>query len=296
MRSTTESCYSRRGDKISPSPEASVVPEARRTSHLAAKARNFQVAALREPASDPRISVVIPACAAGESITGALDRLFESVTLSCEVLVVADSALDPTLGIAMEYADRESRVGCVVNEYSAGIANAIRSGMEAARADVIVVTMPDGRDDPRQIDDLARLVERGCAVASASRFMHGGQLVGAPRVRGIVSRGACRSLQLFTRLGTSDATNSFKACSAVFARRAGIDSRYGFDIGLELTAKARRLRLPIAEIPTIGVDHLTGFSGLGWIPGYLRWYWFCFGPRLTLAQIREKTSTKPAMR
>src|ERR1700683_1592039 len=134
--------------------------------------------------------------------------------------------------------------------------------MEAASADVIVVTMPDGRDDLRQIDTLARLVERGCAVAAASRYMHGGQLAGAPRMRGIMSRGACRSLQIFTRLGTSDATNSFKACSAAFARRAGIDSQYGFDIGIELTAKARRLRLPIADLPPIGAEHLAEVSSL----------------------------------
>src|ERR1700683_5698011 len=98
--------------------------------------------------------------------------------------------------------------------------------MEAASADVIVVTMPDGRDDLRQIDTLARLVERGCAVAAASRYMHGGQLAGAPRMRGIMSRGACRSLQIFTRLGTSAATNSFKACSAALARRGGVGAQY----------------------------------------------------------------------
>jgi glycosyltransferase involved in cell wall biosynthesis len=249
----------------------------------------------REPVSDPRVSVIIPACAAGELIISVLDRLFESVTLSCEVLVVADDEHDPTLPVVLDYADRESRLGCLLNHYDAGQASAIKSGIEAALASVVVVLMADGRDDPRQIDDLVRLVERGCAVAAASRYMHGGQVAGAPRVRGIMSKGACRSLQLLTRLGTTDATNSFKACSAAFARRAGIDSRYGFDIGIELAAKARRLRLPIAEIPTIGVDHLTEVSALSvtrWIPEYLRWYWFCFGPRLTLAEVREKTGAR----
>jgi glycosyltransferase involved in cell wall biosynthesis len=251
---------------------------------------------------DPRVSVIVPAgsipagsAPAGDLIIGVLDRLFEAVTLSCEVVVVADSECDPTLPAVMDYADRELRLGCLLSRYGTGSANAIRSGIEAAHASVIVVMMADGRDDPRQIDDLVRLVERGCAVASASRYSRGGQLAGAPRMRGFVSRGACRSLQIFTRLGTSDATNSFKACSATFARRAGIDSRYGFDIGIELAAKARRLRLPIAEIPTIGVDHLTEISGLKivrWVPEYLRWYWFCFGPQLTIAQMRAKASAK----
>jgi dolichol-phosphate mannosyltransferase len=237
--------------------------------------------------------VIIPAHGTGAPITGVLDRLFEAVTLSCEVLVVTGGQDDPTWPVVVDYADREARLRCLPSRYGHRTADAIRAGMRSARADVIVVMMADGRDDPRQIDDLARLVERGCAIAAASRYSRGGQLAGAPRVRGIMSRGACRSLQIFTGLGTNDATNSFKACSATFAKRAGIDSREWFDIGIELTAKARRLRLPIAEIPTIGVDHLAEMSNLRLvrsIPGYLRWYWFCFGPRLTLAELRAKST------
>jgi dolichol-phosphate mannosyltransferase len=239
------------------------------------------------------VSVIIPACQAGELITRVLDRLFEAVTLSCEVIVVLDGLADPTLPYVTGYGD--PRVRCQLTREAHGTADAVRSGMAAARADVIVVTLPDGGDDLRQIDDLARLVERGCAIAAASRYVRGGQLAGAPRIRGIMSRGACRSLQLLTKLGTTDATNTFKACSAAFAKRVGIDSRIGFDIGIELTAKARRLRLPIAEIPTIGVDHLAELSGLAifrWLPSYLRWYWFCFGPRLTMAQLRAKATSR----
>ncbi|HET9895597.1 MAG TPA: glycosyltransferase family 2 protein [Streptosporangiaceae bacterium] len=242
---------------------------------------------------DPRVTIVIPASGHARAIVGVLDRLFEAVTLSCEVIVVVDDRLDPAMPVVLEYAERESRLRCHVSKCGNGSGNAIRSAMTAARADVLVVMMPDGRDDPSQIDDLARLVERGCAVAAASRYSRGGQLAGAPRVRGFVSRGACRSLRLFSRVGTSDATNSFKACSAAFARRAGIDSADGFGVGIELTAKARRLRLPIAEIPTIGVDHLAEVPGLEivrWIPAYLRWYRFCFGPPLTIAQLRAKTA------
>ncbi len=87
------------------------------------------------------------------------------------------------------------------------------------------------------------------------------------------------------RVGTQDATNSFKAYSTEFIREVGIDSRSGFEIGLELTAKARRLRRPVAEISTIWLDRTVGESNFdlkAWIPKYLRWYRFAFGPRLTL--------------
>ena len=238
----------------------------------------------------PRVSVVIPAYNEGPHIIPVLDRIFESVRLQCEVLVVVDSADDTTVIPVAEYAQKEPRLRCIVNTYGRGPANAIRYGINAAAAPVTVVTMADGCDDPRQIDDLARLVDRGVAVAVASRYMPGGQQVGGPLLKALLSRTAGRSLALFARTGTRDATNSFKAYSTDFVRTVGIDSRAGFEIGIELTAKARRMRLPVAEIPTIWLDRQAGISNFRvakWIPRYLYWYRFAFGPRLSAEQVRD---------
>jgi dolichol-phosphate mannosyltransferase len=238
----------------------------------------------------PRVSVVVPAYNEGGHIVPVLDRIFESVRLQCEVLVVVDSLSDSTVPVVDEYSEKEPRLRCLVNTFGRGPANAIRYGIAAAAAPVAVVTMADGCDDPRQIDDLARLVDRGVAVAAASRYMPGGQQVGGPLLKSLLSKLAGRSLALLARIGTRDATNSFKAYSTDFVRKAGIDSRAGFEIGIELTAKARRMRLPVAEIPTIWLDRQAGVSNFKiaqWIPGYLRWYRFAFGPRLTDEQIRD---------
>ncbi len=246
-------------------------------------------------AGEPRVSIIIPAYDEGKHIVPVLDRLFESVHLSCEVLVVVDDEDDSTVPVVRDYARAEPRLRCLVNTYGPGPANAVRFGMAAAAANVAVVTMADGCDDSRQIDDLARLVERGVAVAAASRYMAGGQQVGGPLVKGLLSRTAGRSLRLFARLGTRDATNSFKAYSTSFVREVGIDSRDGFEIGIELTAKAKRLRLPVAEIPTIWLDRPAGVSNFKvaeWVPKYLRWYRFAFGGPLTPAQIRARGSKK----
>ena len=239
----------------------------------------------------PRVSVVVPAYNEGEQVLGVLDRLFESVRLPCEVLVVVDSPGDTTVAVAEEYARKESRLRYLVNTYGRGPANAIRFGIDAAAAPVVVVTMADGCDDARQIDDLVRLVERGVAVAAASRYMPGGQQVGGPVIKGTISRLAGRSLRAFAHVGTRDATNSFKAYSTEFVKEVGIDSRGGFEIGIELTAKAKRLRLPVAEIPTIWLDRQAGVSNFKvakWLPSYARWYRFAFGPQLTAEEVRER--------
>jgi dolichol-phosphate mannosyltransferase len=244
----------------------------------------------------PRISIVIPAYNEDDAIVPVLDRMFESVRLSCEVLVVVDSEDDTTVPVVVEYAQKEPRLRYLVNTYGRGPANAIRFGIDSSAAPVAVVTMADGCDDPRQIDDLARLVERGVAVACASRYMPGGQQVGGPYLKGLLSRTAGHSLQLLAHTGTRDATNSFKAYSTEFVRSVGIDSRDGFEIGIELTAKAKRMRLPVAEIPTIWLDRQAGMSNFKvarWIPKYLRWFRFAFGSRLTAQQLKERVQSRP---
>jgi len=247
------------------------------------------------PHDGPRVSIVVPAYNEGEHILAVLDRLFESVKLACEVLVVVDTDTDTTIPVTEEYALKEPRLKTLINTYGRGPANAIRFGIDNATAPVAVVTMADGCDDARQIDELVRLVERGVAVAAASRYMPGGQQVGGPVLKGAMSKFAGRSLRMFAHVGTRDATNSFKAYSTEFVREVGIDSRDGFEIGIELTAKAKRLRRPVAEIPTIWLDRQAGVSNFKvakWVPSYVRWYRFAFGPALTPDQVRDKSAGK----
>jgi glycosyltransferase involved in cell wall biosynthesis len=233
----------------------------------------------------PRVSVVVPVYNEGKAIIGYIDHLFASITLDCEILVVYDSEDDTTVAPLEEVARRDPRVRPMLNTFGRGPANAIHYGIVHAAAPVAVVTMADGSDDAMQIDDLARLVERGVVVAAASRYAKTGQQVGGPALKGLFSRMAGLTLHRFARVGTRDATNSFKAYSTEFVRRVGIESDRGFEIGIELVAKARRARLPVAEIPTIWLDRTLGVSNFklwAWLPRYVRWYLYAFGPKRPL--------------
>jgi dolichol-phosphate mannosyltransferase len=239
----------------------------------------------------PRVSVVVTARDEGEQIVRCVERILEAVHLPCEVLVVYDTPDDSTAAWVEKCAAEDSRVKPVLNTVGAGPAGAIRAGFDAAAGGVVVVTMADGCDDPQLIDPLSRLVERGVVVACASRYSHGGRQIGGPWLKGTLSKLAGRSLALLARVGTSDATNSFKAYDKAFVDEVGIDSDGGFEVGIELVAKARRLRRPVAEIPTIWLDRELGVSNFkmaAWLPRYLRWYLFAFGPRLGVDQVRGR--------
>jgi len=228
----------------------------------------------------PSISVIIPAFEEGEGVVAGLTNLSHEIQQPNEILVVVDNPSDSTVGPVNKLSAEYSSIRLVVNTYGAGPANAIRYGIDQAIANVVVVTMADGCDDPRQVEELAHLVKRGVVIASASRYMPGGQQVGGPRLKRLLSRIAGKSFALITGIGTRDATNSFKAYDKNFVNKVGIHSRHGFEIGLELTAKARRLGLSVAEIPTTWIDRTYGKSNFRlakWLPRYLGWYLFGLG-------------------
>ncbi|GAA4348674.1 glycosyltransferase family 2 protein [Microbacterium rhizosphaerae] len=238
----------------------------------------------------PRVSIVVPAYNEGEAIGPFIDRVKSTVRIPFELLIVVDTPDDTTLAPVAEATALDARIRGVINTHGRGPAQAIRYGFDVAEAPTVVVTMADGSDDPRQIDALTELVERGVVVAAGSRYMAGGQQIGGPRFKRSLSRLAGTSLHLFAGIGTRDATNSFKAYNADFVRTVTIQSRDGFEIGLELTAKARRARLPVAELPTIWLDRTEGQSNFQlrkWIPKYLRWYFFAFGRPLPINEIKD---------
>lgn len=244
---------------------------------------------------DLRVSIVVPAYEEGDSIVPCLDRILAGVSLPCEVLVVVDSEGDSTLAPLRDYAARDARVVPTVNTYGRGPARAIRFGIDHASAPVVVITMADGSDDVEQIDELTKLVERGVVIAAASRYMSGGQQIGGPFLKSRMSQIAGLTLYYLANVGTRDATNSFKAYSTDFIRQVGVESDAGFEIGIELVAKARRLRQPVAELPTIWIERTHGASSFQiakWLGRYLQWYFFAYGPRLTLEQLRDATRAK----
>jgi dolichol-phosphate mannosyltransferase len=244
----------------------------------------------------PRVSIIVPAYQEGPAITQTLDRLLAVVSIPSEILVVYDTPDDSTAPHVAAYAANDSRVVPTLNMFGRGPAHAIAFGMKHGSADVLVVTMADASDDVSQIPKLVELVEAGSVIAAGSRYSRGGSQIGGPRLKGLLSRLAGLSLHHLAGVTTRDATNSFKAYSAAFVREVEIESTAGFEVGIELVAKAHRLGRKISEIPTVWRDRTEGTSNFQvrkWLPKYLHWYFFAFGKRLTPGQLslRAKASS-----
>jgi glycosyltransferase involved in cell wall biosynthesis len=192
-----------------------------------------------------------------------------------EVLLVYDFPEDNTLPALAAMQPACPAVRLVHNTLGKGVLNALRAGFLAAAGDVLVVMMADRSDDPGDVPAMAKLIRQGADVVAGSRYIRGGQQIGGPWLKRILSRLAGMSLHYLAGLPTRDATNNFRAYSRRVIEQVPIEGQVSFALALELTLKAHWRGWKIAEVPTTWRDRTAGQSRFrlwAWLPHYLRWY------------------------
>lgn len=222
------------------------------------------------------LDFVMPVYNEGANIGRALDEIYATVTVRKRVLIVYDFDEDDTLPVARALMGRYPGVELVRNDLGKGVLNAVRAGIAASRAEVVIVTMADLSDDLTVVAKMSTMIRcEGYDVVCASRYMKGGKQIGGPWFKGFLSRMAGLSLHWIAGLPTHDATNAFRAYRRSVLEETTIESKGGFEYSLEITAKAFARGRKIGEVPSTWRDRSAGesrFQLRKWLPQYLRWY------------------------
>ena len=223
------------------------------------------------------LSVVMPVFNEGENILPTLDSLYREVKTPKVVHLVYDFEEDSTLPVIKNNLSRYPGLILTKNKYGRGVLNAIKSGIEAAEGDAVLVTMADGSDEYAIVDKMYELIREGNAVVCASRYMRGGRQIGGPLLKRTLSRIAGLSAYYLTGIPTHDLSNNFRMYDKDFLNSVTIESQGGFEIATELTVKAYKMGKKIAELPTTWRDRTAGKSNFKlwkWLPRYLHWYFY----------------------
>ncbi len=224
----------------------------------------------------PALSVVIPVYNEGENVVPTLRGVVERTHIRpLEVLVVHDYDEDTTVPVVKRLQAEMPELRLYRNTLGRGVLNAMKSGLRAARAAYVLVTMGDGSDDPDDIDAMYELARGGADVVAGSRYVAGGHQLGGPFLKRSLSRAAGLSLHWVGGVPVHDATSNFRMYSKRLLNQVTIESTGGFELGLELTVKAHLLGMRVAEVPTTWRDRTAGqsrFQLWQWLPRYLKWY------------------------
>jgi hypothetical protein len=169
------------------------------------------------------------------------------------------------------------------NDLGRGVLNAMKAGIAGSTGPYVLITMADGSDEPHIVDSMVTLARDGADVVAASRYMRGGQQIGGPPLKRLMSRTAGLTLHWFAGVPTHDPTNNFKLYARRFLDVVSIESTAGFELALELTVKATLDGRTVAEVPTTWRDRTAGQSNFKlrkWLPHYLHWYRVAFVGRI----------------
>ncbi len=134
------------------------------------------------------LSVIIP-CFQEERALEAWPTLLETLQAD-EILFVDDGSTDRTGDMLQAMGVSDPRVRILTHEQNRGVGAAMRTGMQAARGEVVVVYDADATYPLEDIPKLVSALADGVDVVTATPFGAAGALDGVPFHRRVLSQGA----------------------------------------------------------------------------------------------------------
>jgi dolichol-phosphate mannosyltransferase len=211
------------------------------------------------------IIIMIPAYNEEKNLPRLIEEIEQSLRemeVEHRLVVVDDGSTDAT-GEYLDEMSKKIALEAIHHEKNMNLGGAMKTGLNrvleiAQEGDFIVTMDADNSHPPREILNLYDRLLDGPDVVVASRYKKGGEEVGVPKYRVLLSRGANWLFKtLFPIDGIRDYTGSFRGMRATALQRAwgeaGADvlKETGFTVMPEILLTLRKKGLHFEEIPLV---------------------------------------------
>jgi glycosyltransferase involved in cell wall biosynthesis len=202
----------------------------------------------RTPAKIRKLSVIVPVYNERNTVVEVLRRM-RAVELpdaiDLEIIVVDDGSTDGTRDVLNQL--RDSTVRILLHEENRGKGAAVRTGIEVASGDYVLIQDADLEYDPEDWPKLIAPVMRGRA-----QVVYGSRFTGERRNMLFLHWIGNRMLSLVTNVLYNTTLSDMETCYKLVDRTLllDLDLRCNrFDIEPEITAKLLKRRIRIYEVP-----------------------------------------------
>tara|TARA_B100000315_G_scaffold211830_1_gene208864 strand:+ start:5484 stop:6206 length:723 start_codon:yes stop_codon:yes gene_type:complete len=220
-----------------------------------------------------QLDIIIPVYNEDENIVKLLKSLEDEIKCNFRVLICYDNESDATLKYLKNKNLIKNEILLIKNPKQ-GPNSAIIEGINSSKAEIILVFMADDFENIKLINRMIHLIEMGNDLVIPSRFIPGGKMLGAVKIKETVTKIGSYLIYYLAGIPFKDCTNAFKMFSASLKNKIKFDSTTGFTFALELVAKSYFLKLKIIEIPSTWIEiknRKSNFKMLKWIPYYIYW-------------------------
>jgi glycosyltransferase involved in cell wall biosynthesis len=204
------------------------------------------------------LSIIIPVYNEEKTVEGVLDKIYEVQLINNiekEIIIIDDHSIDSTSTIIDAYIENNKTINLRYHrhEKNQGKGAALRTGIEKATGDYLIVQDADLEYDPKEYNKLLQPVVDGFAdVVFGSRFMGGS----AHRVlffwHTLGNKFLTTLSNIFTNLNLSDMETCYKMFPTKILQQIKLEeNRFGFEP--EVTAKISRI--PEIRIYEVGISY-----------------------------------------
>src|SRR5258706_6164134 len=208
-----------------------------------------------------QVSVVLPTYNEGGNIVALVQAILQIIPAgySTEIVVVDDNSPDGTYAKVVETFAADTRVVPILRTSDRGFAKSIRTGIERATGDKVIVMDTDFTHDPVEIPRLLH-VAQVYDMVSASRFCPGGAMQDLQHY--LASLAFNWFLRVELRTQVQDNLGGYFVLDRAFLARLPSDRIfYGYgEYYFRLLHFAQRARAKIVEIPAVYALRTSGAS------------------------------------
>lgn len=182
-----------------------------------------------------------------------------------DVLIVDDASPDRTGEIADSIAASDGGVRVLHRPRKLGLGSAYEDAFRIGLADgsaLFVEMDADGSHLPANLDAIISAARSSGGLAIGSRYIDGGEVVGWPFYRWLLSWAANVYCRLLLGLSTHDCTSGYRCYTRDLLQHIGLDDvvSQGYSFQIEMVYRARRKGYRIVETPIRFEDRVAGAS------------------------------------
>jgi dolichol-phosphate mannosyltransferase len=185
--------------------------------------------------------------------------------LGHDVLVVDDASPDGTGEIADSLGASDAGVRVLHRPRKLGLGSAYQDAFRIGLADgtaLFVEMDADGSHLPTNLEAIISAARSSGGLAIGSRYIAGGEVVGWPFYRWLLSWAANVYCRLLLSLPTHDCTSGYRCYTRDLLQHIGLDDvvSQGYSFQIEMVYRARRKGYRVVETPIRFEDRVAGAS------------------------------------